>query len=149
MFDKKTLKVILANILVSFIISLAIFIICDLFDWNIPILGIISVLGIFGGPYGAIGLAIATFFTYLDFDIPYAILEALLIFLISYFAYKVWYSFTEKSGFIYLDSIFNFLKLILVLSLSSIVFYHLDLFSIVIINFMKIVLCMCCKIVLY
>ena len=136
MFDKKTIKVILTNILISFIIPSIIFISADVFDWDIPI-GIVSVLGIFGGPYGAIGIAIATFLGYLDFDIFYAILEALLIFLISYFAYKVWYSFTEKSGFIYLDSIFNFLKLILVLSLSSIVFYHLDLFSILIINFIE------------
>lgn len=123
----KQLKIILSTIIISFIITLTLNFLPD-FIGGFPSYGLIAALSIFGGPYAAIGVFFATLIAWSSFPFDLAVVNAVSAFIITYFTYKLWYSYTKSSGFIYLDSIYNFLKLIGVILLSSILFNYLDIF---------------------
>lgn len=123
----KQLKIILSTIIISFIITLTLNFLPD-FIGEFPSYGLIASLSIFGGPYAAIGVFFATLIAWSSSPFDLAVVNAVSAFIITYFTYKLWYSYTKSSGFIYLDSIYNFLKLIGVILLSSILFNYLDIF---------------------
>lgn len=86
-----------------------------------PHLGILFISGLFFGPYGCIGAVIANFICDLfrGYSIQLAVLSAIVSFLVSYLAYKLWYTKNPKRFPITkprLNNIYNMIYLIIMVN---------------------------------
>lgn len=120
----------------TFIIELAMFYVFNHINiggrFFIPDMGLAPVFGLMFGPVGGLGFACATFISemYWGGNIIANFLDSLILFLISVFSYKLWYLLPPKDSFTpKFDSLFNILKLLLVMFLSSLMYLMLFLTS--------------------
>ncbi len=122
--DLRNLKTIIFNFIIPFLIVFLVFIISDAFDFISPYYSLLPLLGMVAGPFGALASALSTLIMGVFYDLPLyiCITNFIMVFLVSYFPYKLWYSYNKNNRLIRLDSSNNLLRLFGILLVSIVTF---------------------------
>ena len=98
----KDLKAIILNIVLPFIVVVLMFSLCDVFESLLPYFGLVPLLGLVAGPYGALIACLSVGILDFNYNLPLMVIivDILGTFLCSYFPYRIWYSFSGDNKFI-------------------------------------------------